>query len=199
MLKKQTKVLAAVAIMTLCLTTEIAVDKQVVCAQEKPQMAMEQVKSAVLAESYNDQGIIYAKQHFYEMARQDFLQAIALAESQNRINIYNNNLAMVTKDLGNYEEALKIINKVLTNDENMPSALNTKGDILVSMKQYDAAVSIITKAITLRPEDGTSYYIRGRAREGLKQLSLAREDYKKAASLPSDYQKEAKIRLKDLQ
>lgn len=157
-----------------------------------------QEKSAFLAEGYNNQGLKYVKQHFYELGRQAFLQAIALAETQDKVNLYSNNLAMANKDLGNNAEALQIIDKVLENDANLAEALDTKGEILINMGRYDTAVIVLTKAISLQPSDGTFYYTRGRAREGLRQLNLAKNDYKKASELSGNYQKEAKAKLRTL-
>jgi len=155
-------------------------------------------KSDFVAEGYNETGLTYARQHFYELARENFAQAVALAETKAKENLYNNNLAMTYKFLGNYEEALKIVDKVLDNDANFAAAVDTKGDILIGLKRYQDAVVVLTRAIVLRPGDGTSYYTRGVAREGLKQMTLAKADYKKAVELPGLYQKEAKAALKRL-
>lgn len=151
------------------------------------------------ADEYNMRGLYYARQQAYEQAVQDFLSAQSLAETQSKRDSYTNNLAMTYKAMGKYELALDTINTVVTMEPDMVSALDTKGDILISLKQYAEAESYLTQAILLNPDIGTSYYNRGRVHELMGEKNKALADYRQAVSLPGDYQKEALEKIKEMQ
>ena len=152
-------------------------------------------KSDSMAEEYNTQGLYYARQQSYGAALQSFSKARSLAQSQRNMAIYTNNLAMTYKLIGKYDVALDTVNMALDAAPDMVDALDTKGDILLSLKRYDEAESYLTHAILLNPDTGTSYYNRGRAYEGMGDRDRALADYKQAVSLPGAYQKEAKAAL----
>ena len=159
---------------------------------------IQDVHSELSASDYNMRGIYRVQQQAYEQSKQDFLMAISLAKTQDERNLYTNNLAMTYKNLGQYDLALKAIDTVLANAPNLIPALDTKGDILISMRHYDEAESYLTNAILLNPNIGTSYYNRGRAYEAQGEKDKARADYQQAMTLPGDYQKKAKDKLQQI-
>lgn len=150
------------------------------------------------AADYNLRGIYYARQSAYELAKQDFIKAISLEQDKKQRNTYENNLAMTYNRLGQYGQALDMIEPVLMNDPNLTSALDTKGDILINLHRYDEAESCLTYAILLEPNTETTYYTRGRAYEHMGKTEKAIQDYKVAVQLPGDYQKEAAERIEVL-
>lgn len=156
-------------------------------------------KSDELAESYNMRGLYYAGQKEYGQAQENFRMAVSTAETKENKEIYLNNVAMTYNRLKQYPKALETIEAVLKQTPNSVSALDTKGDTLISLKRYEEAAGCLTEAILLKPDVGTWYYNRGRAYEGLGQPDKALKDYQQAVSLPGDYRNEATARIKALQ
>ncbi len=157
------------------------------------------LNSAILSsETYNEQGLYYAKIGNMDQAEVNFLQALKLTQDKNKQDVYTNNLAMTYKNQGRYELALKMINTVLEHNPVFVDALDTKGDILISLHQYEEAERLLTEAILLNPREGTSYYNRGRAYEAMAKIENALQDYREAIELPGAYREESEDKVKQL-
>jgi tetratricopeptide (TPR) repeat protein len=148
------------------------------------------------ATAYFEQGNAHLHLHKYIAAKNDFTNSAALTYNKLMKAVCKNNLALAYKGMGRYKQALNTINESIKIGEKLVYALDTKGDILVSMKRYNDGLSYLNKAIELYEPNGDTYYNRGRAYEGLKDIPKAIADYEKAVELKAEeHTKDASARL----
>jgi len=68
-----------------------------------------------------------------------------------------------------------------------PELLMYRGDELLSQKQYEPAIAVLTKAIRLRPALKNAFYFRGLAHHGMGDDSQAILDYSSVLELDATY------------
>jgi len=78
---------------------------------------------------------------------------------------------------GKHQEALAQIDKALVTDSLNTDYLAMKGDILQSLKQYDAAYQLYSKGIARSPKDTYLYNQRGLLLNSLQQFDKAIDDF----------------------
>jgi tetratricopeptide (TPR) repeat protein len=148
------------------------------------------------ANIYIEQAEAHFHLHNYAAAKDDFAKCASLTANKEMQAICKNNIAMAYKEMGQYEQALKMVNESLAMNEKLVCALDTKGDVLVCLKRYQEGMTYLNKAIELDDTDGDIYYNRGRAYEGLKDIPKAIADYEKAVELKAEeHTKDASARL----
>ena len=81
---------------------------------------------------------------------------------------------------GNYNEALLLADKYISNCPNNAATYNLKADFLLDMKRYDEALEVCEKALSIRPEFVSGLINKGNALEGLGRYEEAVEAYQKA-------------------
>ena len=84
---------------------------------------------------------------------------------------------------GNYTEALKICEQLISIEPENPRYLGRYADILCNLERYDDAIIALKKVIQLDPENDWNYYLLGNALENNDQLEEALKNYSKAAEL----------------
>jgi tetratricopeptide (TPR) repeat protein len=159
-------------------------------------LSMTKDNAEAKANIYFEQAEAYFHLHNYTAAKDNFAKTASLTSNKEMQSICKNNMAMAYKEMGQYEQALKMVNEALAMDEKLVCALDTKGDILVCQKRYQEGLTYLDKAIELEDTDGDIYYNRGRAYEGLQDIPKAIADYEKAVELKAaEHEKDASARL----
>jgi tetratricopeptide (TPR) repeat protein len=95
--------------------------------------------------------------------------------------VYNNKAYCLVK-LGNYEEALPLVEKALQLDKTEWFIWDTRAEILLNLGQLDKCISDCTKAINIEP-NGNSYLVRGLARIKKGEKTKGCQDLSKAGEL----------------
>lgn len=88
---------------------------------------------------------------------------------------------------GNIEKAVEYCQTVLNKEPEHAGSLHLMGLIAYHIKQYNQAIGLITKAISIKANDEAYYYNLGACYAGLKKHKEAIECYKKALQLKPEY------------
>jgi tetratricopeptide (TPR) repeat protein len=100
--------------------------------------------------------------HYY---RKDFdlakLELAKLAEvKKDEPNIYNT-LSLIETEKGNYQEALKMVNKAIELDPKQSYFLNNRGFVYLSLKEMEKAEADINESISSDPYNAWAYRNKG--------------------------------------
>ncbi len=101
-------------------------------------------------------------------------------------NSSSDDLYQVAWDLykaGKYEEALKLINKLIVQDQTISAYYEVKCYILIGLKRNADIIATATKGIALDPENHSFYDIRGNTYYFDLKPELARSDYQRVLQL----------------
>jgi len=99
-------------------------------------------------------------------------------------------LGMFNQETGNFVDAIKSYESIITLDKNYKEAYYNIGFInLVYKNDYRKAIEYFSKAISVDKSYAEAYYNRGYAYELMNDLSNARTDYKKAIEIRENYDK----------
>ncbi len=93
-----------------------------------------------------------------------------------------NNRGLAYKGLGEYSNALRDFNRVLTLNDKDDYAYNNRGIVYKLLGNYNTAIDDYSKAISLNPHDSDYYNNRGVAYQAQGSYTLAIRDYSKAVS-----------------
>jgi len=92
-------------------------------------------------------------------------------------------LGAICVQRGNFEEALRLINRSLRINPRQPAALNNRAFALKELKLYADALASCDEAIALKPESAEGYYNRGVVLKELKRFEEALVSYDRAIAL----------------
>ncbi len=139
-------------------------------------------------ENYNfyiDLTAVYIRKKEYDKALANAKKAIELNQE---IPLAYYNLARALAELGRYEEAIPNLEKALEKQNN-PIWLIDLGVMYFQAKNYQKAIEILTKAITIKPNDPNVYNNLGSAYAANRQYDEAEKIWLKALSIePELYQ-----------
>ena len=97
------------------------------------------------------------------------------------------NLAILNRQKGKFDEALKIIHRSTLINSKQANAFNTQGNILSDLGKLDEALLSYDRAITLTPHYVEAHYNRGNLYKDQNKLEEALESYKQVIILKPDY------------
>jgi tetratricopeptide (TPR) repeat protein/S1-C subfamily serine protease len=129
---------------------------------------------------YVNRGILYRRQQKYELALDDYNQAIEL--NPNHANAYNNR-GNLYQDLQKYELALDDFNKAIEINPNFAILYYNRGNLYINQQKYDLALSDYNQAIELDSKLAMAYYNRGVLYDDQRKYELALADYSKAIDI----------------
>jgi tetratricopeptide (TPR) repeat protein len=122
-------------------------------------------------QALRERGHLYTRMGRYEEAAGDFQQALAVDQSA----AYDwHSLAWALYKLGNYEPALRAIDRALRLASG-PEIVGTKGQIFNGMKRYAEALDWLDRALAMNPADTEHLRERAFALRGLGRVEEAEE------------------------
>jgi eukaryotic-like serine/threonine-protein kinase len=131
---------------------------------------------------YNDDGIALNIFGEYELALDCLTKAIKLNPS-GRLLILNN-LAISYKGLGHFDQALALLDEILTNTERCsPHAFVNKGWTLYMLKRHSEAHSSFTKATELDPYRSDAWHGKGVTLMAMSSWNQANEAFDRALAV----------------
>ena len=137
-----------------------------------------------LAESYYQEGLVYADQGDNEQALDKFNQALKL--SPGHAFAYNERGTIYRKQ-GRYKQAISDHSKAIELQPDYPYAYYGRGIAYADSGDYEQAISDYSKTIELNPSYSFAYYGRGLAYADSGNLEQAVSDYSKTIELKPGY------------
>lgn len=141
-------------------------------------------REALLMRAY-----IYRQKRDYKAARSDYERLLKLSPQS-----YNGRLglAMLEQKEGKYEEALSLLNKMITDKADEATQITTplysvlyvaRAGVEKDMQHIDMALIDLEEAIKLDPSQSEAYLMRGQIYLSQKKKELAKRDFEKAVTL----------------
>lgn len=127
------------------------------------------------ADSYNNRGVIAAKQNRFETALSEFSKAINKNPTYDAY--YNRALVYVT--LGHLENAIKDFTKVIEIQPKFTDGYMERGQIYLTRGEYKPAITDFTNVIEIEPERAEAYFNRLLAYFALGEYDKAWNDVRK--------------------
>ena len=137
---------------------------------------------ASLAASFNNRGIGYYDEGQYDLAIQDYSQAIRLKPLA---AIYNNR-GNAYRDQRYYDLAIQDYDQAIRMKPDLAIAFNNRGVAYLREGQYDLAIRDFDATIRLKPDYASAYANRGSAYDDKGQYALAIQDLDRAIGLTPD-------------
>ncbi len=136
------------------------------------------------AEGIRARGLLKWNRNDFAGALDDFKTAYSLADNMSFIAI---DIAVIEKDLGNYETAREFLQQVVDADPYNPHALFRLGEIAVSYEGNPAqALRYLQDCVDLNPSYLHCHFMLGRAQERLGSIEDAAASFEQAIALGSD-------------
>jgi tetratricopeptide (TPR) repeat protein len=138
------------------------------------------------AKKLNNLGVTSFHNGEFELARDQFLEAVALdphfAESWN-------NLGLVYTELQEEEKATQAFTKAIDNDPDLPAAYNNLGYIFYKQGSYDHAIEMYNEALGRSSDNSSAYTNLGNAYFKQGDHQKARQAWEKALEIDPDNEK----------
>lgn len=135
-------------------------------------------------EGIRARGLLKWNRNDFAGALEDFRTAYALADNMSFIAV---DIAIIEKDLGNYETAREFLQQVVDADPYNPHALFRLGEIAVSFEGNPAqAMRHLQDCVDLNPSYLYCHFMLGRAQERLGSIEDAAASFEMAIELGSD-------------
>ena len=136
------------------------------------------------AEGIRARGLLKWNRNDFAGALEDFKLAYSLAQNMSYIAV---DIAIIEKDLGNYERAQEFLQQVVDADPYNPHALFRLGEIAVSFEGNPAqALRHLQDCVDLNPHYLYCHFMLGRAQERLGSIADAADSFALAIELGSD-------------
>lgn len=136
------------------------------------------------AEGIRARGLLKWNRNDFAGALDDFKTAYSLADHMSLIAV---DIAIIEKDLGNYETAQSFLQQVVDADPYNPHALFRLGEIAVSFEGNPAqAMRYLQDCVDLNPGYLYCHFMLGRAQERLGSIEDAAASFEMAIELGSD-------------
>ncbi len=135
-------------------------------------------------EGIRARGLLKWSRNDFTGALEDFKTAYSLADNMSFIAV---DIAIIEKDLGNYETAQEFLQQVVDADPYNPHALFRLGEIAVSFEGNPArALRYLQDCVDLNPGYLYCHFMLGRAQERLGSIEDAAASFEMAIELGSD-------------
>ncbi|MCA2589207.1 tetratricopeptide repeat protein, partial [Microcystis aeruginosa CS-558/01A06] len=138
------------------------------------------IELAPRAAWYVNRGNLYSDLQKYDLALDDYNQAIEL--NPNHAQAYNNRGTLYDEQQ-KYELALADYNQAIELNRNFAMAYYNRGGLYQDLGKYDLALSDYSKAIEINRSYAEAYYNRGNLYKDLQKYDLALSDYSKAIEI----------------
>ncbi len=136
------------------------------------------------AEGIRARGLLKWNRNDFAGALEDFKRAYSLADNMSYIAV---DIAIIEKDLGNFETAQEFLQQVVDADPYNPHALFRLGEIAVSFEGNPArAMRYLQDCVDLNPSYLYCHFMLGRAQERLGSIEDAAASFARAIKLGSD-------------
>jgi len=136
------------------------------------------------AEGIRARGLLKWNRNDFDGALEDFRRAYGLAQNMSYIAV---DIAVIEKDLGNYETAQEFLQQVVDADPYNPHALFRLGEIAIRFEGNPAqAMRYLQDCIDLNPRYLYCHFMLGRAQERLGSIEDAAASFERAIELGSD-------------
>ena len=126
--------------------------------------------------------MLYEKQKNWEVAIDEYRRAVDL-RNVDKDSYFK--IAQISNEMGNKEEAIKMLNHLLKQRPAEYRATELLGNILQGEERYKEAIGVYQEALRYRPTQYEIYYQLGMAYTMLNDFQKAKEYYEKAADLNS--------------
>ena len=133
-----------------------------------------------LVSAYENLASVKREQENYDAALVDYQQALRMEPDNPRILNSKGYVHFLKEE---YDVALENFEKALKHDPDYALAWNNKSGALFQKEKYRDAISAADKAIQLRKDYAQAYLNRGIAREMVRDIPGACEDWKRASEL----------------
>ena len=136
------------------------------------------------AEGIRARGLLKWNRNDFAGALEDFKRAYGLADNMSYIAV---DIAIIEKDLGNFETAQEFLQQVVDADPYNPHALFRLGEIAVSFEGNPArAMRHLQDCVDLNPGYLYCHFMLGRAQERLGSIEDAAASFERAIELGSE-------------
>jgi tetratricopeptide (TPR) repeat protein len=140
----------------------------------------QQIQDQPSGAAYHLRGIAWMTQEKWSEARSDLERALELGENVVTLHF---NLGVCLERLGLTIEALAVFNSILaTYPDEYPASL-ARGNLLLGLKHYGAAVKDFNQAVKLRPDSTEAFHLQGLALRFLDQYADAIVSYSRVLEL----------------
>lgn len=126
---------------------------------------------------------IYEKEGGIRKAVDEYIRAVEIKKDAYDIEY---KAAFLLNDLKRKDEAINILNNIISKKPDYLEATNLLGDILCEQQRYKEAVSIYSAALRYNPDNYELYYNLGLVYTMLNDFQSAKESYDKAADINHD-------------
>ena len=136
--------------------------------------------------AFNNRGIVYNKLGQYQLAIEDYNEAIRIKPD---FPVFYLNRGNSYKELSQYQLAIEDYNKALRLKPDFTAAYINRKNAYVKLinRQYQLALEGFNEAIRLKPDDADAYNNRGIVYAKLSQYQTALDDFSKAISMKNNY------------
>ena len=132
------------------------------------------------AKKYNNLGVTSFHNGAFEMARDQFLQAVSLDE--NFAESYNN-LGLVYTEMQEEEKATEAFSKAIELNPDLPAVYNNLGYVFYKQGSYDQAIEMYNEALGRSSDNSSAYTNLGNAYFKKGNLEQARIAWEKALEI----------------
>lgn len=126
---------------------------------------------------------IYEKEGGIRKAVDEYIRAVEIKNDSYDIEY---KAAFLLKDLEKKDEAVEVLNNIISKKPDYLNATNLLGEILCEQHKYKEAVSIYSAALRYNPNSYDLYYNLGLVYTMLNDFQSAKESYDKAAQINHD-------------
>ena len=147
--------------------------------QNGPARVGESLDSTSAAAHYS-RGNAYSSEKQYDLAIQEYSQAIRLEPNSDAAFYARGNAYYGAKD---YDRAVQEYSQAIRLKPNFENAFMARGNAYSAEKDYDHAIQDYTQAIRLKPNFENAFYNRSNAYRAKGDLNRANQDYDEASRL----------------
>jgi len=134
----------------------------------------------VLAVAFYNRALAYSGRKDYDLAFQDYDQAIRLNPGYSHAFNNRGNAYFARRD---YERAMQDYDQAIRLDPDNFDAFNNRGLARLALRDLENAIQDFGQAILLYPDDAEAFHNRARAYSGQQDYNRALQDYDRALTL----------------